>query len=101
MLSAWCLGVPNSHHRFRFIYRAGHVERRNDRYVDHIRRKTLPELAVILAWGSAVGSAQFAVQVPVVIRLAPHLRITFDMAFDHVRTVVISFRSSSAAVSFK
>ena len=36
---------------------------------------TLPRLAVLLAWGSVAGSAlQFAVQVPVVLRVAPGMR---------------------------
>ena len=72
VLSAWCLGVLNSHHRFLLSYTAPRdVERGDDR--DARRRSaagtTLPRLAVLLAWGSVVGSAlQFAVQVPVVLQ---------------------------------
>ena len=52
----------------------------------------LPRLAEILAWGSVIGSGlQFAVQVPVVLRVAPDLRFALDTASDEVRTVVRNF----------
>jgi putative peptidoglycan lipid II flippase len=52
----------------------------------------LPRLAEILAWGSVVGSAlMFLVQLPIVLQLAPDLRIALDTASDHVRTVVRNF----------
>ena len=66
------------------------------------RGTTLPRLAVILAWGSVVGSAlQFAVQVPVVLRVAPDLRFALDTdvrARAHDRRAT-SCRCSSAAAS--
>jgi putative peptidoglycan lipid II flippase len=47
---------------------------------------------VIVAWGSVVGSAlQFLVQVPVVLRLAPHLKFALDLTSDHIRTVLGNF----------
>jgi putative peptidoglycan lipid II flippase len=52
----------------------------------------LPRLAVLLAWGSVVGSAlQVAVQLPIVLRIAPDLKFALDVASDHVRTVVRNF----------
>ena len=55
-------------------------------------RTPLPRLAELLAWGSVVGSAlQFAVQVPIVLRVAPDLRFAFDTASEDVRTVVRNF----------
>jgi putative peptidoglycan lipid II flippase len=55
-------------------------------------RTELPRLAVLLAWGSVLGSTlQFLVQVPVVLRVAPDLRIVFDAASEHVRTVGRNF----------
>jgi putative peptidoglycan lipid II flippase len=52
----------------------------------------LPRLAVVLAWGSVVGSAlQFAVQIPAVLRAAPGLRPRFQFASPDVRTVVRNF----------
>src|ERR671930_2630539 len=53
---------------------------------------SLPRLAVLLAWGSVVGSfIQFAVQVPVVMRVAPDLRVALDLASDQVRIVTRNF----------
>jgi putative peptidoglycan lipid II flippase len=55
-------------------------------------RSPLPRLAVLLAWGSVAGSAlQFAIQVPVVLRLAPQLRFKPDRASDHVQSVLRNF----------
>ena len=93
VLSAWCLGVLNSHHRFLLSYAAPVMW--NAAMVGTLlvfgRGSTLPELAVLLAWGSVVGSAlQFVVQVPVVLRVAPDLRLTLD-ASRHVRTVIGNF----------
>src|SRR6185503_15176508 len=77
VLSAWCLGVLNSHHRFLLSYAAPIVW--NAAMIGTLvvfgGETTLPRLAVLLAWGSVAGSAlQFAVQVPVVLRVAPDLR---------------------------
>jgi putative peptidoglycan lipid II flippase len=56
------------------------------------RRSALPNLAVALAWGSVVGSAlQFAVQVPVVLAVAPDLRFAIDTVSHHVRIVTQNF----------
>jgi putative peptidoglycan lipid II flippase len=51
----------------------------------------LPQLAVMLAWGSVIGSGlQFLVQLPVIVRLVPGLRLRFDIS-EHVRTTVRNF----------
>src|SRR5215470_1477461 len=93
VLSAWCLGVLNSHHRFLLSYTAPVMW--NAAMIATMifyGRAALPDLAVKLAWGSVVGSAlQFAIQLPVVVRLAPDLKIAFDLASDHVRTVMRNF----------
>jgi putative peptidoglycan lipid II flippase len=48
---------------------------------------TLPRLAVILAWGSVAGSAlQCAVQFPLVMRVAPDLRLSLDVVARGLRT---------------
>ena len=77
VLSAWCLGVLNSHHRFLLSY-AGPVMWNAAMIATLVvfgGQTSLPRLAVLLAWGSVAGSAlQFAVQVPVVRRVAPDLR---------------------------
>src|SRR5947199_543894 len=73
VLSAWCLGVLNSHQRFLLSYAAPVMW--NVAMIATLvafgGREPLPDLAITLAWGSVVGSAlQFGVQVPVVFRVA-------------------------------
>jgi putative peptidoglycan lipid II flippase len=94
VLSAWCLGVLNSHHRFLLSYTAPVVM--NAAMIATLvafgRVTPLPRLAELLAWGAVAGAAlQFAVQVPVVLRVAPDLRFAFDTASEDVRTVVRNF----------
>jgi len=94
VLSAWCLGVLNSHHRFLLSYAAPVMW--NAAMIATLvifgASSSLPRLAVLLAWGSVVGSfVQFAVQVPVVLRVAPDLRVGFDLASEHVRIVSRNF----------
>ena len=94
VMSAWCLGVLNSHHRFLVSYTAPVVW--NAAMIATLLAfgggRDLPRLAGILAWGSVVGSGlMFAVQLPIVVRLAPDLRFSLDTASDHVRTVVRNF----------
>jgi putative peptidoglycan lipid II flippase len=94
VLSAWCLGVLNSHHRFLLSYTAPVMW--NAAMIATLvlfgASSSLPRLAVFLAWGSVVGSfVQFAVQVPVVIRVAPDLRFALDLASNEVRIVTRNF----------
>ncbi len=93
VMSAWCLGVLNSHHRFLLSYAAPVMW--NAAMIATLvifGDLPLPRLAVVLAWGSVAGSAlQFAVQLPVVLRLATHLRFAIETASAHVRTVARNF----------
>lgn len=94
VLSAWCLGVLNSHHRFLLSYAAPIVW--STAMIVALLwfgdTTELPRLVTILAWASVVGSAlQFAVQLPLVLRLAPDLRLALDTASADVRTVVRHF----------
>lgn len=104
VLSAWCLGVLNSHHRFFLSYTApviwnisiiasliwfgGRIGR-----MDGAGLKQLQfGLAEKAAWGSVIGSAlQFGVQLPTVLRLIKHLRPTLEVRSKNVRTVVRNF----------
>ena len=93
-LSAWCLGVLNSHRRFLLSYASGVVW--NVAMIGTLLAfgagTALPRLAVILAWGSVAGSGlQFAVQLPAVFRLAPDLRFALDTTSAHVRTIGKNF----------
>jgi putative peptidoglycan lipid II flippase len=94
VLSAWCLGVLNSHHRFLLSYTAP-VMLNAAMIVTLLvfgERTALPQLAAILAWGAVVGSAlQFLVQVPSVLRVAPDVRPLIDVASAEVRAVVRNF----------
>src|SRR5438309_7668297 len=94
VLSAWCLGVLNSHRRFLLSYAAPVMW--NAAMIATLvvfgAQSTLPRLAVALAWGSVVGSAlQFVVQVPVVLAVAPDLRLATAVASEHVRIVARNF----------
>ena len=93
-MSAWCLGVLNSHRRFLLSYASGVVW--NVAMIATLLTfgggEALPRLAVILAWGSVAGSAlQFAVQLPAVFRAAPDLAFALDTASVHVRTIGRNF----------
>jgi putative peptidoglycan lipid II flippase len=94
VVSAWCLGVLNSHRQFLLSYASGVMW--NAAMIATLivfgAGTTLPRLAVILAWGSVLGSAlQFAVQVPFVWSVAPDLRFSLDTTSDHVRTIGRNF----------
>jgi len=94
VMSAWCLGVLNSHHRFLLSYAAPVVW--NAAMIVTLLvfggRSELPDLAMKLALGSVVGSAlQFLIQLPVVLRVAPDLRFGLHFASEHVRVVVRNF----------
>src|SRR6185436_16410125 len=93
VLSAWCLGVLNSHRRFLLSYTAP-VMWNLAMIVTLVvfgNQTALPRLAEILALGSVVGSAlQFAVQLPAVLHVAPGMHLSFSVAPD-VREVVRNF----------
>ncbi len=94
VLSAWCLGVLNSHRRFFLSYTAPIVW--NVAMIATLiaagGRSDLDRLAVYLAWGSVAGSGlQFGVQLPVVLRLARHLRLALAWHVGDVRAVLRNF----------
>jgi len=94
VLSAWCLGVLNSHHKFFLSYVAPVFW--NAAMIATLiffgSRTTQPRLAIALAWGTVVGSAlQFGIQVPFVLKYAPRIRLSLDTALAPVRQVIKSF----------
>ncbi len=93
VVSAWCLGILNSHRRFLLSYAAPVVWNAAMIFtLVAFGGATLPRLAVALAWGSVAGSAlQVAVQLPAVWRAAPDLRFAVDRASPHVREVTRNF----------
>ncbi len=94
VLSAWCLGVLNSHHRF-FISYTAPVAWNLAMIASLIifgRRVGQFPLAEYVAWGSVIGSAlQFGVQWPTVMKLVRRIRPVLDVASEQVRTVVRNF----------
>lgn len=94
VLSAWCLGILNSHRRFFLSYAAPVLW--NAAMIGTLLyfggRTGESALAMKLAWGAVVGSAlQLLVQLPMVLRLAGPLRPALRAAGPHVRTVVRNF----------
>ena len=94
VLSAWCLGVLNSHHRFFISYTAPVAW--NLAMIASLliygRRVGQFPLAEYVAWGSVIGSAlQFSVQLPTVFKLVPRIRPVFDIASERVKTVIRNF----------
>jgi putative peptidoglycan lipid II flippase len=94
VLSAWCLGILNSHRRFFLSYSIG-VLWNLAMIVALIAfgpHSNQERLAVVVAWASVVGSAaQFFAQLPVVLGLVPALHIAFATQLESVRTVVRNF----------
>jgi putative peptidoglycan lipid II flippase len=103
VMSAWCLGVLNSHRKFFLSYTApvawnlaiiasmvfgSRSGRANGTGLGEFQA----HLAIITAWGSVIGSAlQFGVQLPTVLWLARGLRPVLDIATVNVRTVIRNF----------
>ncbi len=94
VLSAWCLGVLNSHRRFFLSYTAPVVWHvaiivALVMFGGHVGQFRLAEAT---AWGSVIGSAlQFGCQLPTVLRLVHRLRPVIDLASAQVKTVVRNF----------
>ncbi len=94
VMSAWCLGILNSHRRFFLSYVApvfwnlamiGALLGFGPRVSD-------VELGVLLAWASVAGAAlQMGVQLPSVFKLLRHPRFFPDYGFPPVREVLHNF----------
>ncbi len=93
VLSAWCLGILNSHRRFLLSYIAP-VTWNVSMIVALVwwgNVTPLPRLAVILAFSALAGSAlQMLVQLPAVLTLVPNLRLRLELS-EHVRATVRNF----------
>lgn len=94
VLSAWCLGILNSHHKFFLSYAAPVVW--NLAMIGALvvfgGKMDLGRLAIILAWASVVGSAlQVMVQLPTVSRVLGRFRPSLGRTSAHLLQVVRSF----------
>ncbi len=94
VMSAWCLGILNSHHRFFASYTAPvawnlAIIATMLHYGPHSGQT---RLATITAWGAVVGSAlQVAVQLPQAARLAGRLRVDFVRTAAALKAVLNNF----------
>ena len=94
VLSAWCLGILNSHRKFFLSYVAPVLW--NAAMIASLvifgSRLREADLAVALAWGTVIGCGlQFGVQIPFVFRYARHLQFGLDTKLPQVREVFRSF----------
>ncbi|MDB4879862.1 MAG: integral rane protein MviN [Gemmatimonadetes bacterium] len=94
VMSAWCLGILNSHRRFFLSYAAPvfwNIAMIAALLVYGPRRGDA-DLAVMLAWASVLGAVlQMGVQLPTVFRLVRHPRFRLDTAHPPVREVMRNF----------
>ena len=94
VISAWCLGVLNSHRKFFIPYMAPvlwNVVMIFALLLAGPRRGEV-DLAVLLAWASVAGAAlQFLAQLPTTIKLAGRLRFKPDLGNPNVRAVTRNF----------
>jgi putative peptidoglycan lipid II flippase len=94
VLSAWCLGVLNSHRLFLLSYMAPMASNLTVIAVLIWSGRHLKDerLVVPVAWAVVLGSAlQFLVQLPRVLKLLPGFRPAFDARSRHVRSVFRNF----------
>lgn len=91
VLSAWCLGILNSHRKF-FISYVAPVLWNTAMIATMVAlgtRLSQVSLAVALAWGTVAGSfLQFAVQLPFVFRYARGIRFAIQTSLPPVKTVI-------------
>jgi putative peptidoglycan lipid II flippase len=94
VISAWCLGILNSHRKFLLSYSAPVIW--NVAMITAMLWKgshvTESGLAIVISFASVVGSGlQFAVQVPTVLRFLRPLNLKLSLGTEHVRTVIRNF----------
>ena len=96
VLSAWCLGVLNSHRRFFLSYVSPVLWNAALIAAAIVAGRRLAghddAIAVWLAWGAVIGSAaQFLVQLPVVVRLLRGLQPSLAVGDPGVRATLRAF----------
>jgi putative peptidoglycan lipid II flippase len=93
VMSAWCLGILNSHHRFFLSYTAPVIW--NVTIIAVLLsggRQPQYTLAAWAAWGSVAGSLfQLLAQIPVVWRLTRNFRFALAWHVAEVQTVIKNF----------
>lgn len=94
VLSAWCLGILNSHRKFFLSYAAPVLW--NAAMIATLviwgRKLAQSDLALALAWGQVAGCfLQLGVQLPFVFRYSRRIRFAFDTSLAPARTVFRNF----------
>lgn len=92
VVSAWCLGVLNTHRRFFLSYVAPVIWNATQVVtvvIVGLMGWANASVATALAWSLVVGALlQVAVQVPTIRQLVPELRISLDRSLPEVREVI-------------
>jgi putative peptidoglycan lipid II flippase len=94
VISAWCLGILNSHHKFFLSYVAPVISNLSTIVILILFRheKDQAQLAHLAAWSFVAGALlQLLVQLPTVISLAPRIKIALGLKLESVRTVIRNF----------
>ena len=94
VLSAWCLGILNSHRHFLLSYTAPVIW--NAAIIAALlgfgNRQPQFSLASVVAWGAVLGSLlQLVVQIPLVLRLVRCLRVAPNFRLMDVQIVIKNF----------
>lgn len=100
VMSAWCLGILNSHRRFFLSYAAPVVW--NLAIIGTLvlfgGRQNQDDLAVTTAWGLVIGCLlQFVIQLPTVFKLLTQFKPSVDLRSTHVRGILGNFSSAVVA----
>lgn len=94
VMSAWCLGVLNSHRKFLLSYLAPVALNITVILIAIAAGRSHNEgqLVVIVAWAFVLGAAiQFGIQLPSVLRLLPDFQPFFDFKSENIRKVIHNF----------
>jgi putative peptidoglycan lipid II flippase len=94
VMSAWCLGILNSHHKFFLSYAAPVLWNLSavGALVIFGGGSTQSQLAVYTAWGLVVGSSlQFGSQLPVALGLIKKFKLNLDGQMKSVQMVITGF----------
>jgi putative peptidoglycan lipid II flippase len=94
VLSAWCLGILNSHRHFFLPYAAPVLWNLAmiGALIGFGGKLQSYALAEMVAWGAVVGSIlQFGVQLPSVLRLAGRIHFQFEIVSSNIRTIIRNF----------
>ncbi len=91
VLSAWCLGISNSHRKF-FLSYVAPVVWNIAMIATLFAFSHSSDLVVWVAWGTVVGAfGQLIVQVPSALKLNKGLKPSLDLSFAPVRNVIQNF----------